>query len=132
MNTINIKCHPTKRNLILKKPIEEKIDVQSVEIQNIESFKCPAKKKFQCKTFIKYGHFTSLCYKKSVSFKSRTPKVYQLQAGQMYMQEDSIYGQSEDLTSSDESFCLQVKIQHTEASFKIPQHLILLPTRHTC
>ena len=46
----------------------------------------------------------------SVSFKSRTPKVHQLQARVVYMQEDAICGQSEDLTSSDESFCLQVKI----------------------
>ena len=30
----------------------------------------------------KYGHFTSLCYKKKpVSFKSRKPKAYMLQAG---------------------------------------------------
>ena len=36
------------------------------------------------------------------------------------MQEDSICSQSEDLTSSDESFCLQVKIQCTQASSKIP------------
>ena len=52
--------------------------------------------------------------------------MHQLQAGQMYTQEDSICGQSEDLTSSDESFCLQVEIQCTQASFKIPtsHHLI--------
>ena len=42
------------------------------------------------------------------------------------MQEDSICGQSEDLTSSEESFCLQVKIQCTQSNFKIPtpHHLI--------
>ena len=33
--TINIKCHPTKRNLILNKLTKEKIDVPSVEIQSI-------------------------------------------------------------------------------------------------
>ena len=48
------------------------------------------------------------------------PKVHHLQAGQMYMQEDSICGQSEDFTSSDESFYLQVKIQCTQANPKIP------------
>ena len=39
---------------------------------------------------------------------------------------DSICGQSDDLTSSDESFCLQVKIQCTQANSKIPtpHHLI--------
>ena len=36
------------------------------------------------------------------------------------MQEDSICSQSEDLTSNGESFCLQVKIQCTQASSKIP------------
>ena len=47
----------------------------------------------------------------------------------MYMQEDSICGQLEDITSSHESFSLQVKIQHTQASAKIPtpHHLITNP-----
>ena len=42
------------------------------------------------------------------------------------MQEDSICVQSGDLTSSDESFCLQVRIQHAQASSKIhtASHLI--------
>ena len=42
------------------------------------------------------------------------------------MRGGSIYGQSSDLTSSDESFCLQVKIQPTQANAKIPtpHHLI--------
>ena len=42
------------------------------------------------------------------------------------MQEDSIGGQSSDLTSSDESFCLQVKIQCTQANVNNPKlhHLI--------
>ena len=92
--------------------------------KHIEGFKCPAPK-FQCKTCNKYGHFTSLCYKKKV-FKSRTPKAHQLQAGVVCMQADSICGQSSNLTSSDESFCLQVKIQCTQANTKIPtpHHLI--------
>ena len=77
--------------------------------KHIEGFKCSARK-FQCKTCSKYGHFTRLCYKKQVSFKSRNPKAHQLQVGGVYAQEDSICGQSSDLTSSNESFCLQVKI----------------------
>ena len=42
------------------------------------------------------------------------------------MQEDSICGHSGDLTFSNESFCLQVKIQCTQANTKIPtpHHLI--------
>ena len=54
------------------------------------------------------------------------PKAHQLQVGSVYMQEDSICGQSSDLTSSDESFCLQVKIQCKQTNTKIPtpHHLI--------
>ena len=82
VNTINIKCHPT-RNLILNKPVEEKKRCSKCgDSKHEEGFKCPAKK-FQCKTCNTYGHFACLCYKKSVSFKSKTPKVHQLQAGQV-------------------------------------------------
>ena len=91
----------------------------------VEGIKCPARK-FCCKTCNKYGHFTSLCYKKKVSFTTRTSNAYQLQAGVVYMQEDSVCSKSGDLTFSDESFCLQVKIQCTQANSKIPtpHHLI--------
>ena len=67
--------------------------------------------------FCVYGHFTSLCFKKQVSFKPKAPKAHQLQVEEVYMQEDSICGQLEELTTSNEYFCLQVRIQ-------FPQHLI--------
>ena len=57
---------------------------------HIEGFQCPAKK-FQCK--------------------SKKPKAHMLQAGAVYACHKSISGHSEDCSSSDESFCLQVKIQ---------------------
>ena len=59
-------------------------------------------------------------------FKLGNPKVHQLQAGVVYTQEDSICSQSSDLISSNESVCLQVKIQHTQANtiFPTPHHLI--------
>ena len=41
--------------------------------KHVEGFKCPAKK-FQCKTCNKYAHFTSLCYKKSVSLGPEHPR----------------------------------------------------------
>ena len=46
--------------------------------------------------------------------------------GVVYVQEDTICRQSSDLISSDESFCLRVKIQHTHANTKFytPHHLI--------
>ena len=59
-------------------------------------------------------------YRKQSSFKSGNPKSHQLQVGSVYMQAVSICGQSSDLTSSDESFCLQVKIQCTQVNAKIP------------
>ena len=78
---------------------------------HIEGFQCPAKK-FQCKSYHKYGHFTSLCHqKKQASFKPRKLKAHMLQAGAMYACDKSICHHSEGCSSSDESFCLQVKIQ---------------------
>ena len=42
------------------------------------------------------------------------------------MQDNSICGQLGDLTLSDESFCLQVKVQNVQADtkFPTPHHLI--------
>ena len=59
-------------------------------------------------------------------FKLRNPKAHQLQEGVVYVQEDSIHVQSSHLASSNESFCLQVKIQCTQANakFPTPHHLI--------
>ena len=86
----------------------------------------------QCKNCSKFGNFSSLWYKKKISFKSRNPKGHQLQVGVVYVQEDSVCGQSSDLTSSDESFCLQVKIHHTQAESKFPTphhlHCYFFPT----
>ena len=42
------------------------------------------------------------------------------------MQDDSIHGQSEDLTSNDESFCLQMKIQYTQSCSRIPKTFNLI------
>ena len=53
--------------------------------------------------------------KKQVSFKPRKPKAQMLQAGAVYACDKSICSHSEDLSSNDESFCLQVKIEHTQA-----------------
>ena len=77
---------------------------------------------------VQYGHFTSLCYKmKQASFKPRKPKAYMLQAGAVYTCDKSICGHSEDCSSSDESFCLQVKMQQSQAEGKkihTPSHSI--------
>ena len=66
------------------------------------------------------------CVTRNKCLKPRAPKTHQLQAKEVYVQENSICSQSEDLTSSNESFCLQVRIQHAQANSKIPtaSHLI--------
>ena len=78
--------------------------------RHIEEFRCLASK-HQCRNCHKYGHFSSLCYKKSErSLESRPPKAHKLKIGSVCAQ-DSICGQLEDLSSSDNSFCLQMKIK---------------------
>ena len=85
---------------------------------HVEGFQCPVKK-FQCKVCHKFGHFTSLCYqKKQALFKSRRLKAHQLQAGTVYAQERVICGHSEYWSPSDDLFCLQIKVHHTQASLK--------------
>ena len=97
-----------------------------VDSNHIEGFQCPAKK-FQCKSCHRYGHFRSICYqKKQTSFKSGKPKAHLLQAGALYAYDKKVCGHSEDSSSSDESFCLQMKIQQSQAEDKkipTPSHL---------
>ena len=92
-----------------------------------DGFQCPAKK-YQCKSCHMWGHVTSLWYqKKQVSFRPRKPKAHMSQVWAVYACDKSICSHPEDLSSSDESFCLQVKIPYTSADCKkIPTqyHLI--------
>ena len=94
---------------------------------HVEGFQCPTKK-FQCKACHKFGHFTSLCYQKNQApFKSRKPKAHQLQAGTVYAKDRAICCQSEDDSSSEDSFCLKVKVKPTQANLwgiSRPTHLI--------
>ena len=77
----------------------------------VECFQCPAKR-YQCKACHKFGHFTNLCYQmKQAPYKARKPKVHQLQAGAVYASDSAICGQSEDNSSSENSFCLQAKVK---------------------
>ena len=65
--------------------------------------------------------------KKQANFKPRRPKVHQSQACAVYAKESAICGQSEDDSSSEDSFCLQVKIKCTQANLQRiprPTHLI--------
>ena len=81
---------------------------------HLEGFQCPAKK-FQCKACHKFGHYTSLCFQKikKAPYKQRKPKVHQLKAWTIHVH-DSVA--EED--SSDDSLCLQLKIQCAQANNK--------------
>ena len=94
---------------------------------HIEGFQCPAKK-YQCKACHKFGHFTSMCYqKKQAPSKHRKPKVHQLQAGRRHEHGSASYDHSDEDSTSEESFCLQIKIKWKQAKEnRVPKatHLI--------
>ena len=76
--------------------------------------------KFQCKTCHKFGHFPSPCYqKKQATFRPRRSKAHQLHAVAVPEHDNAICSKSKE-SSSDDYFCLQLKLQHTQASLKIP------------
>ena len=85
-------------------------------------------KKYQCKACHKFGHFTSICFqKKQPSSQPRRPKVYQLQAGTVYVKEDARCDHSEEDGTSEDSFCLHVKIKCTQTDKqKVPRPLHLI------
>ena len=119
-----------KKSFDAKNVYKNKVRCQKCGDSNcIEGFQCPAKK-FQCKSCHKYGHFTSLCYQKKQANRlhsSQKPKAHMLQVGAVYACHKSVCNHSEDCSSSDESFCLQVKIQQSKAEGKkipTPSHLI--------
>ena len=84
--------------------------------------------KYQCKACHKFGHFTSMCLqKKQATSKPRRLKAHQLQAGTVYVKESTLYDHSEEDSTSEDSFCLQVKIKCTldkKHEVTRPMHLI--------
>ena len=90
-----------------------------------EGFICPAKK-YQCKACLKFGHFTSQCFqrKQHLQHKFRQPKAHQIQVDDLYYNPDSY---PSDVSSSKDSFCLQVKIRRQpNGTQKIPNHTHLI------
>ena len=87
---------------------------------HIKVFHCPAKN-CQCKVCHKYGHFSSLCYKRKnqAYHKSniRNPKADQLKADLVYTHNSSICSHSNEL-NSDESFYLQLQVQCSQVEGK--------------
>ena len=82
------------------------------DTQHAKGFQCPARK-FPCKACHKFGHFTTVCYKKSQqssnSFKFRKPKAQQLWAGALNTHHNADRSESGP-SDTEESFCLQMKI----------------------
>ena len=73
-----------------------------------EGFTCPAKT-YQCKACHKFGHFTSQCFQKrqQSQYQSRWPKAHQIMADEIH---NTLDNYQSDISSSEDSFCLQVKI----------------------
>ena len=90
-----------------------------------DGFTCPAKK-YQCKACHKFGFFTSQCFQRRQhsQHKVRQPKAHQIHVDYPYYDPDSY---PSDISSSEDSFCLQVRIwkQHNKKQ-QIPKltHLI--------
>ena len=95
-----------------------------------EGFTCPTKK-YQCKACHKFGHFTSQCFlrKQHLQHKFRQPKAHQIQVDDLYDNSDSY---PSDVSSSQDSFCLQVRIRRqldgTQDSKTHTFNLEILPT----
>ena len=74
-----------------------------------EGFTCLAKK-YQCKVCHKFGHFTSQCFQKKQypQQKFRQTKAHQIQVDKSYHYPHSY---SSDVSLSEDSFCLQLKVK---------------------
>ena len=69
-----------------------------------------------------------MCYQKKHAYsKPRRPKVHQLQSGTVYACNSASYDHSDDDSTANDSFCLQVKIKHNQTKEQRaprPTHLI--------
>ena len=96
---------------------------------HIEGFRYPASR-HQCKYCHKFGHYSHLCFKEKQESRykrsSRNPKAHQLMVG-TYSAEGPIDDQTDtSFTSSEDSFCLQMKVKHkkVEDNYSGVQHLV--------
>ena len=111
--------HMSRKPFDLQKP-ETQSDrcIRCGDTIHAKGFQCPVRK-FQCKVCHKFGHFTTVCYQKnqqtSNSVKLRKPKVHQLCVGALYTHQDGDNNVSDE-SDTDESFCLQMKVQKTQFS----------------
>ena len=79
------------------------------DMAHCDGFTCPGKK-YQCKACHKFGHFTSQCFqrKQNLQHRFRQPKAHQIQVDESH---NHLENYSSDLSSSKDSFCLQVKVR---------------------
>ena len=74
-----------------------------------EGFRCSARK-VQCKHCKKFGHFSSLCYRKQEAYKegNRSPKSHQVTCNTVFPRYDD--SDTSFTEEEEEPFCLQLKI----------------------
>ena len=90
-----------------------------------EGFTCPAKK-YQCKVCHTFGHFTSQCFQKKQypQQKFRQPKAHQIQIDESY---NHLHNYSSDVSLSEDSFSLQIKVRkQTKGIQKLPNTIHLI------
>ena len=75
---------------------------------HLERFQCPPKR-YQCKSCLKFGHFTSLCFMKGQQ-KTNIPQALQPKAHQLTAGTIQAYDSQSESESSDNLFCLQLQI----------------------
>ena len=100
--------------------------VQSVVTQPTRKDSHAQQKKYQCKVCHKFGHFTSQCFQKKQysQQKYRQPKAHQIQVDESYHYS---HDYSPDVSSSEDSFCLQVKVKkQNKKTQKLPNTTHLL------
>ena len=125
--TSNITKKINKEDIIVIKHMQARKDVRSVVIQNILRDlgvqQANTNVRIAINLVISVACATRRLDMEKRSFESGSPKAHQLKTGSGCAQ-DSLCGQSEDFSSSDESFCLQMKIKSNQAETPAPQHLI--------
>ena len=107
------------KNVYLIHMKQTKRDVRSIEIHFILKVSNVLQRIFNASLATSMDSFTSLYYqKKQASINPRKPKAHMLPVGAVYACDKSMCGNSENCSSSNESFCLQSKIQQSQAECK--------------
>ena len=117
----------TRRALILEMCTRIRIGVQSVEITPMWKDFSALQRNSNVKLVTSLDISLVFVIKRQAPFKSRRLKAHQLQTGTVYVEGRAIGDHSECYSSSDDSFCLQIKVQCPQASLKkipTPTHLI--------